>query len=179
MSKEFEIKTRVEDLKEVKKKLKLYKFKFEKKVKLTDFILSHNSLNESLWARLRLINNNKKPFVAIKSPKKGSNKNESNEIEFKSWSNIDSTLRVAEALGFTTLLSYSKTREVFVKNNIEIVLDKVPGLGNFMEIEVQEKTRKQATKILSDYKKKFGIKKVIKKGYYGLFQEKEKSKLFG
>lgn len=70
-------------------------------------------------------------------------------------------LKILKMLDFTEICRIDKKREVFKHQDIEIVLDKVKKLGNFIEAELKgnfknrEKHKKRIVKILD----KLGIKK--------------------
>lgn len=50
---------------------------------------------------------------------------------------------IIEILGFSLKCSVDKKREVFSKENFKIVIDDVKNLGNFIEIEMEDKPTKE------------------------------------
>lgn len=83
---------------------------------------------------------------------------------------IDQTEKILKALGIKKLVTIDKTRWTFVyKNRIEIALDKVKGLGHFIEAEAIKNMGdpKKTYKHLEDFLKSLGIKNttIIPGGY--------------
>lgn len=71
----------------------------------------------------------KGPRIAADAPRR--------EVEFMA-SDCDSATELLEAVGFTRMLSFEKTRESWTLGGCEIELDDVPELGLFVEIEGHE-----------------------------------------
>lgn len=93
-------------------------------------------------------------------------------------SDIDSMVQVLQALGFVQVLSLEKTRRKTKYKDLEICLDRVEGLGDFIEVEKlckdgdSDKIQDELFKFLES----LGVKKSdrVFKGYDSLIFEKNK-----
>lgn len=92
---------------------------------------------------------------------------------------IEITVKVSDAaemssllanLGFKEALKVRKLREIYVLNNIEVALDKVEGLGEFVEIEVGELALSEVFDILE----KLGAGEIVKETYAELLLKGER-----
>ncbi|MCC5828553.1 MAG: class IV adenylate cyclase [Phycisphaeraceae bacterium] len=72
--------------------------------------------------------------VTFKGPRSESELKSRQEIEFRV-DDPDATLAVFLALGFETMLRFEKAREVYRLGDCEVVIDRLPHLGWFVEIE--------------------------------------------
>lgn len=71
--------------------------------------------------------------------------------------------KLLSALRFEELVTVEKTRQVFVKDELEISLDKVKSLGYFVEIESLKNSGgiKRTRKRILDFAKKLGMAKLV------------------
>lgn len=147
MAKNLEIKCRLNSFDPVKIKIdKLPGFKFHKE-KQTD--IYYKVKNGRL--KLRIINDKTANLIFYRrnenSSKRVSEYFISQTVNFKE---LDLILRSQ----FNVLVTVTKDREIFIRNNFRIHLDKVKGLGKFLEIEVifgsLVQARKQLKKLISE-----------------------------
>lgn len=90
--------------------------------------------------------------------------------------------KILSALKFEEIITVKKDREIYVKNKMEISLDKVSSLGYFIEIELLkyssdvEKSRKE----LLDFAGQIGVDKIINVsgGYAAALMRKKKIKYY-
>jgi len=84
-------------------------------------------------------------------------------------------IKILELLGYDIVCVVNKIREQYEKDNVVITVDKVEGLGNFVEIEINEElTDSNRNKIYSIATNLELMEKdrVSKKGYPDLLMEK-------
>ncbi len=130
---ENEIKYRATNQKELKNKIRKLGFRFVKKIIQEDIYFNppHKDFSKS-----------KRYYLRIRKISKGGNfeyhivKNniQTNELTVKieNWKTL---AKILEFLDFKKICVVNKERLVFQKGEIEIVMDKVKNLGNFIEIE--------------------------------------------
>jgi len=73
---------------------------------------------------------------------------------------------------FEILVKVYKLREIFISDNIRVHLDKVSGLGNYLEIEIIYSDLKEANKQMADLISRLSLdeKKFIKNSYSDLLK---------
>ncbi|MFA6492571.1 MAG: class IV adenylate cyclase [Patescibacteria group bacterium] len=85
-------------------------------------------------------------------------------------SDIKSLNKIFSALDFKLLITVDKLRKTFNYKSYEIAIDKVKGLGDFVEIEFKSKTKKsdpaKVTEEMIEFLKKIGVGK-INRNYVG------------
>ena len=89
-------------------------------------------------------NSKKKQLFTYKGPRTGEMKTRE-EIEFTV--DIDSLSKVFERLSYSTAFKYEKKRQVWKRDDLEVVLDDLPYIGLYMEIEG---TRNQIKALLNE-----------------------------
>lgn len=164
---EVEIKTRIR-LKEVKEKLLKLGVKFIKEEEQRDTYFSHPSrdfrkTDEAL--RVRRIND--KYFLTYKGKKVDSETKTRKEIEVETEEGI---LDILKELGFLIKGKVKKKRTLYIWNSLRIYLDKVEGLGEFLEVEGNSLKDKEK---IFEFIKKLNIKKgsLIRKSYLEMLLE--------
>lgn len=125
---------------------------------------NRNLQQSSSLLRIRRYNKN---IITFKGPYKDSAFKKREEIEC-SVDSLENIKKIFERLGYKQVWYYEKYRRIFEIDNAEIVLDKVPELGSFIEIEADSETA------ISKIIKKLNLKKEkhINKSYLQLFAEK-------
>jgi predicted adenylyl cyclase CyaB len=180
--KEVELKFRIKDEKEIKKKLHKMGFKRKRRETHIDIPLSqvYNQLIKS-WVRIRYFPSSKKLKITVKEKPELINRLDiiRDEVEFSVNENMETIKKFFKLLGYIPMGVVEKSRELFTKDNVYVVIDKVKGLGIFLEIEVKDKDEKNAMKKLIKYKKLFNLKDsdIVNQGYFDL-QNKNACKLF-
>ncbi|MCD6232286.1 class IV adenylate cyclase [Candidatus Aerophobetes bacterium] len=164
---EVEIKTKIR-LKEIKEKLLKLGVKFIKEEEQRDTYFSHPSrdfrkTDEAL--RVRRIND--KYFLTYKGEKVDSETKTRKEIEVETEEGI---LDILKELGFLIKGKVKKKRTLYIWNSLRIYLDKVEGLGEFLEVEGNSLKDKEK---IFEFIKKLNIKKgsLIRKSYLEMLLE--------
>jgi predicted adenylyl cyclase CyaB len=170
---ENEVKYKLLNIEAIKKGLSLSGFLFLNKSKQKDYYFSppHKSFANSkkYYLRLRLKSNNK-GIWAYHEVK--------NDIQTKEWEvevdNVKVFLSILKVLDFDLDAVVEKTRITYKKKGIQVLIDEVKKLGNFIEIEFDRNKRKEVDKIV-DF---FNLKKeniVTGMGYPDLLKKYAKN----
>ncbi len=121
------------------------------------FILSNGFIYE--WLRLRVEDSTN--ILTYKLAHDGENKKGREKDEYETEiKNVDQMRKILEALKFEVLVKFDKHRKSYkYKNNFEISLDKVSGLGHFIEIEMKGKfdTLERVEKMLENMANELGL----------------------
>lgn len=171
--KEIELKFKIIDEKKIKEKLREIKFKPKEREEHVDIPLSqvYNQIIKS-WARIRYFPLSEKVMITIKGKPKLNNELDTvrDEVEFTISEDIETVKNFFRLIGYMPMGIVKKSRESFVKEEVDISIDRVNGLGLFLEIEVKHKNEKEAIKKLNKYKKILNLKDrdVLKQGYFDL-----------
>jgi len=164
---EVEVKVRI-NIEKVKNKLSNLGVKFIRDQHQLDTYFSHpcrdfKKSDEAL--RVRITAN--KYFLTYKGKKLDSQTKTRNEVEIEVNSKIFNLLK---ALGFSEIRKIEKQRSFYRWDNLGVYLDKVEGLGEFLEVEGNSwEDKKKIFQLLE----KLGIKKnrLIRKSYLELVGE--------
>ncbi len=165
MSVETEVKIKVEDFNQVRKKL------LELGAKKVSKVFEKNTLFDDEQKRLikkdclLRLRHDKKTKITYKGPRQTHDMKSREEIEFEV-ADIAKAEVLLNRLGFKKTLVYEKKRETWRYKNVEIVLDEMP-FGKYMEIEGGKKEIISFAKKLGFSKKEF-----ITKTYFELAKEK-------
>jgi len=159
MNKEIEIKAKVSSLKAVEEKLKKLGAKKQGQKKIVDYFFTPNKgekfygKNCRVKLRLRQENDSKNCRFEVHE-----NVNSITANEYEVESGDLKTLRQAlKLINLQELLKVEKVRTKYKKGRINIDLDKVKGLGSFMEVEVMDLPYRQALKTIKDFFQKLGV----------------------
>lgn len=126
---------------------------------LRDFGLTDEAL------RLRYVNGKSK--ITYKGPKVSSETKA--RIEYETGiDDIDVVVKILLALGFSKSGEIKKRREVYVSDGMEITLDHVENLGDFVEIEKQAAWSENAEKELFDTAAGLGLSRFERRSYLEL-----------
>ena len=174
---EIEIRAKINSLTSIENKLNLLKARFIKKVKQVDKyygeISLYKKLNHSFLIRIRKEGNkNILNYKGAKRKKDGIWEEHETEIN-----NPKEAELILKNIGFEKVIEVYKNRLEYKLNNLNICLDKIKGLGNFIEIEEINKnaiSKKNIIKLMKD----LGISKneIINQGYVTLLLRKNKNK---
>ena len=185
MNIEVEIKVKVDNFEEIKKKISKIG-KLIKAIKQIDeyYVPVHrNFFNQKPhpieWLRIRT-NPDKVTFEYDKSMNKKVDGEQDYAEEYETKiSDVGEFKKILEFLDFRKVVTVEKEREYWKCGSIEIALDKVKGLGAFIEAEAKGdfKDDKEAKQACIKFLEGLGLKDVeknyIKKGYSELMLEKE------
>lgn len=175
---EIEIRLRVSDVRGLRKKLREIGAKCTEHWEGYDVIFDRkNELRER--GRILRLRFRKQWGKKAKLTHKGPYQNHIFKIreELEIW--IESPqifLTILKKIGFEPVIQYEKRTDLWEYQGIELVIEKLPYLGHFMEIESSEKNIKKVAKILG-YDTKEGIKKSYRE-YFEAIDKKKKEWLF-
>jgi len=187
MNVEVEIKIEINNFDEVKAKVSALG-KLIKSIKQVDdyFIPSHRDFfaekpHPTEWLRIRT-NPDKVIFEYDKSINKKANGEQECAEEYETIiSNADEFRKILDFLDFKKVVTVDKQREYWDCGDLEIALDKIEGLGNFIEVEAKGDfgSTAEAKKACLKFLEELGIKNAeniqINKGYPVLLLEKNKN----
>jgi predicted adenylyl cyclase CyaB len=139
MCTEIEAKLRVDSLSEIEQKLTELGARFVGEQLQTDYFfddINATLTKEDRCLRLRkqIVGNNKSCFLTYKGAKEKSNLKKRQEIESEI-NDADSIHKLLLALGYEQALIVEKKRMLWQFGNCEVALDRLPLLGDFVEIE--------------------------------------------
>jgi len=90
------------------------------------------------------------------------------EIALRDSNDILKTEKILGTLGYPFVCEVNKYRIVYKKDNVNLVLDKVKNLGNFIEIEMVGEETEENENVLFKIAKQLSLEeidRVVKKGY--------------
>jgi len=185
MNVEVEIKVKVDNLEEIRKKV-AEMGKLIKSIRQVDeyYIPCHRDFFNQKphpveWLRIRT-----NPDKTIFEYDKSINKNAQGEQEYAEEyeteiSNPDELRKILDFLDFKKVVTVDKQREYWMCQNMEVALDEVKGLGSFVEAEAKGdfENNVEAKKACINFLENLGIKDVdinkINTGYPVLLLEKK------
>ncbi len=174
---EIELRFKVKNLKLIENKLINLKAKFIKNKKQIDKYFGeinlYKKINYSFLLRIR--QEGDKVFLTYK----GDNFKKAGvwqEYDFLIKDSKKAELMIKD-MGFDEVITVNKIRKEYSLNSLNICLDEIEGLGQFIEIEYLSESSNSKKKHF-DLIKRLGIEKneIIHKGYVTMLLEKDKSK---
>lgn len=139
MCTEIEAKLKVDSLQEIERKLAELGAEFLAEQLQTDYHFddANSELTKTdrcLRLRRQMVGSSERFFLTYKGAKEESNfkKRQEIEIEIK---DADSVQKLLSALGYEKVLVVEKRRRLWRLGDCEVALDRLPLLGNFVEIE--------------------------------------------
>ncbi|MBU7031985.1 MAG: class IV adenylate cyclase [Theionarchaea archaeon] len=172
MALEIEVKAYVEDILQLERTLCEMGAYHEATLYQVDSYFNHPSHNfaetdEAL--RIRTSNNN--ALLTYKGPKIDSCTITREELEIHI-DDPDTSQLLLERLGFQFIARVKKKREVHTYENFHIYLDKVEGLGIFIEVEIQEKDLERGRSKIIRFLKELHLHRLERRSYLELLLEK-------
>ena len=169
---EIEVKAALKDRREVETRLRSLGAKAEKERRQVDLYFAHpcqdfGATDEAL--RLRL--DGDRQVMTYKGPKLDARSKTREEIEQPI--EFDRMVTTLRRLGFKDFLRVEKVRTDYVWEDIVISLDRVDGLGDFVELEVEDDDRERGLRRILDLKSKLGVQGNETRSYLELIMEKE------
>jgi len=139
MCTEIEAKLKVDSLPEIEHKLAELGAEFLAEQLQTDYHFddANTTLTKTdrcLRLRKQMVGKNESFFLTYKGAKEKSNLKKRQEIEFEI-KDADSVRKLLSALGYEQNLVVEKKRRLWKLGNCEVALDRLPLLGDFVEIE--------------------------------------------
>ena len=186
MNKEVEVKIKIENFDDIKKKVSTCG-RLIKSIRQIDeyYIPFHRDFfaqkpRPTEWLRIRT-NPDRVVFEYAKSINKKPNGEQEYAEEYETEiSNPKEFRKILKFLDFKKVITVDKNREYWDCGRFEVALDKVKGLGSFIEVEAKNdffKNNIEAKIECINFLKKLGVKNVeknhIKKGYPVLLLEKK------
>lgn len=172
MSTEIEAKLKVDSLPEIKRKLTELGAEFLQEQLQTDYHFddANMSLQRSdrcLRLRRQWVNKSEQFFLTYKGAKEKSKFKKRHEIEIRI-EDGDSIQRLLSALGYQKALVIEKKRQVWKLGQCEVSLDRLPLLGDFVEIEGPDEEK------ITSVQKTLGLSHTphIRKSYSALIRAK-------
>ena len=159
MSKEIEIKAKLENPEEIRQKLADLGARLIEKNRETN--ISFDFPDKKLIKEdklLRLRKYGERITMTYKGPKEESSVKTREEIEIEV-DDLEKAKSILFSLGFVIRLIFEKNREIYHLDDFEIVIDELPKLGWFCEIEGKSESD------VEDMGKRLGIKNITNKTY--------------
>ncbi|MEI8174541.1 MAG: class IV adenylate cyclase [bacterium] len=186
MNIEVEVKIKIDNFKEIKKKVSAIG-KLKKNIKqIDDYYIPYQrdffaqKPHPTEWLRIRT-NPDKIVFEYDKSMKVKSDGGQGYAEEYETEiSNVKEFKKILGFLDFKKVVTVEKQREYWMCGNMEVALDYITGLGHFIEAEAKGnfKNTKEAKKACIKFLENLGIKDVennqIKTGYPQLLLDSKK-----
>lgn len=171
---EIEIRARIKNVSEFRKKLRKVGAKYIKKALLSDYYFGNIGLYQKLGKSflIRIRQESGKVILCHKSPTEENGVYIEYEQQLQ---DIDTALSIFNNSGLDNVINIRKVREIYKLNNYTILIDKVEDRGCFVEIEQISDTPKK--KDMENILTQLGIDKVDieHKGYITLFLEEDRS----
>jgi adenylate cyclase class 2 len=169
---EIEVKAALQDRREVETRLRGLGAKAEEERRQVDLYFAHpcrdfGATDEAL--RLRL--DGDRQVMTYKGPKLDARSKTREEIEQPI--EFDRMVTTLRRLGFKDFLRVEKVRTDYVWEDIVISLDRVDGLGDFIELEVEDDDRERGLRRILDLKSKLGVQGNETRSYLELIMEKD------
>jgi adenylate cyclase, class 2 len=169
---EIEVKAELKDRRQVEARLRRLGAKAVGERRQVDLYFAHpcrdfGATDEAL--RLRL--DGDRQVMTYKGPKLDSRSKTREEIEQPvEFESMATTLR---RLGFKDFLRVEKVRTDYSCGGVVISLDRVDGLGDFVELEVEDEDRERGLERILDIKRRLDIQGNETRSYLELIVEKE------
>ncbi|MGD2095765.1 MAG: class IV adenylate cyclase [Phycisphaerales bacterium] len=171
MCTEIEAKLKVDSLAEIKRKLtELGAEPVAEQLQTDQFFDNVDTglakTDRCLRLRRQVVDNIERFFLTYKGAKEKSDFKKRQEIELEI-SNAESARKLLSALGYEQVLTIEKKRHLWRIGECKVTLDKLPLLGDFIEIEGPD------DKSISDVQKNLGLSEVphIPKSYASLIKD--------
>lgn len=169
---EIEVKVPVESLAAVESKLVELNSTFVAEKRQVDVYYAHPSRDFGLTDEaLRLRTDGAEQVLTYKGPKLDGRSKTREEIEFP----VDTDLmgQVLERLGFRTFIRISKIRKVYALRDVEVSLDRVEGLGEYVELEFSGQDAEKGLGRIDDVKHDLGITGNETRSYLELLMDRK------
>jgi len=169
---EIEAKLKVDSLVEIKRKLNELDAEFLQEQMQTDYHFDDAKMtlqktDRCLRLRRQLVGKNERFFLTYKSAKEKSSFKKRQEIEIEVADSSD-IQKLLLALGYKKVLVFEKKRQLWNLEDCKVALDKLPLLGDFIEIEGPDEKK------IENVQKSLGLSELphIKKSYAGLITDR-------
>ncbi len=170
---EIEVKAKIEDAKEIEDELlgrgaRDFGFALQKDVYYSHPSRDFAKTDEAL--RIRVVND--LVVITYKGPKLDTTTKTREEIEV-SVASAESAGKILERLGFRPVIAVEKKRHTFGLKGIEVCVDRVRDLGDFVEFELDDENMEGGKRRIAELMKELGIKGSERRSYLELLLEKK------
>jgi adenylate cyclase, class 2 len=169
---EIEIKANCDNHDDIIERIKLLGGELVREVEDKDIYYKHPArdfVKTDEAFRIRIEDN--KTLLTYKGPKIGGRSKTRFERELV-FDGLDAMKEILDKLGFAIAGEVNKMRTYYSLNNIEICLDSVDGLGDFVELEIKGDDREAGEKILFEIAEKLGLTRFERKSYLEMVLER-------
>ncbi|HVO77769.1 MAG TPA: class IV adenylate cyclase [Methanomassiliicoccales archaeon] len=169
---EIEVKTRIEDARRLENEL-LKRGARDFGVALQrDVYYSHPARDfASTDEALRIRISNDLQVITYKGPKLDATTKTREEIEV-SVASAEATAKILERLGFRPVVAVEKKRHTFGLRGIEICVDRVRDLGDYVEFELDDEEMEEGKRRIAELMEELGVKGSERRSYLELLLEK-------
>jgi adenylate cyclase class 2 len=169
---ELELKVPCADLEDLERRLKSMGASHVEDLDQVDLYFSHPSRDFGVRdEELRLRRENARTVLTYKGPKLDKDTKLREEMEL-GVEDIDRMSMMLERLGFLPVIRIAKQRTVYDLQGIHFCLDRLPGLGNFVEMEWQGDDLDAGKQKIMELKQKLGLAGNERRSYLELLIEK-------
>jgi adenylate cyclase, class 2 len=170
---EIEVKCPVDDLGAVERLLHEKGAHFQGELSQTDLYLSHPCRDFGHTDEaLRLRRENDRYILFYKGPKLDRLTKTREELSTPI-PDPDTLKLILGRVGFEKVIEVEKVRRVYVLNTVEVSLDRVTGLGGFVELEVQDLELEKGHALLFGLMKELGLERTERSSYLELLLQKK------
>lgn len=169
---ELEVKVPCEDLADLERRLRDMGASHVQDLDQVDLYFSHPGRDfGSTDEALRLRRENERTFITYKGPKLDKDTKLREEIEL-GVDDLDRMSLILERLSFRPVIRIAKQRTVYGLQGIHFCLDRLPGLGDFVEMEWQGDDLEAGKKKIMELKEKLKLVGNERRSYLELLMEK-------
>lgn len=169
---ELEVKVPCEDLAGLEKRLKKMGASHVEDLDQVDLYFSHPGRDFGMTDEaLRLRRENERTVITYKGPKLDRDTKLREEIEL-GVEDLDRMSLVLERMGFRQVIRIAKKRTVYELQGIHFCLDRLPGLGDFVEMEWQGEDLEVGKQRIMELKKRLELAGNERRSYLELLMEK-------
>jgi len=169
---ELEVKVPCEDLAGLERRLKGLGAKHLEDLDQTDLYFSHPARDFGVTDEaLRLRRENERTVITYKGPKLDQDTKLREEIEI-SVEDLERMSLILQRMGFRPVVSIAKRRAVYELQGMHFCLDRVTGLGDFVEMEWQGGDLDEGKRRIMELKQKLGLSGNERRSYLELLMEK-------
>jgi adenylate cyclase class 2 len=170
---ELEVKVPCEDLSDLERRLMDMGASHVEDLDQVDLYFSHPARDFGVTDEaLRLRRENERTVITYKGPKLDKDTKLREEIEL-AVDDLDLMSLLLEKLGFRPVIRIQKQRTVYDLQGIHFCLDRLPELGNFVEMEWQGDDLEEGKKKIMELKQKLGLVGNERRSYLELLMEKK------
>ncbi len=144
--------------------------KFLGEVREEDYYFNHPCRDFGKSDEALRVRKSNKVLLTYKGPKVDRETKTRVEIEVEV-EDFEKILKILKELGFRFFAKVSKVRRLYVFNDVKITIDRVEGLGDFVEIELESDDLEKAKERVFEIARMLGLKGVIRESYLELLRK--------